>query len=97
MTQLRHSTTPSPLPRANRSALSTITGSASPLATSNPRIVHLVTDCPFCGRPAAYPGRSRNGALALAECDHCDVYFDFDANEVYAAGALDHSLLYDAS
>ena len=47
----------------------------------------LVLDCPFCGRPAAYPGRGKLGELALAECDRCDVYFDFADVEVYVAEA----------
>ena len=43
-------------------------------------------DCPFCGRPVAYPGRGKAGEPALAECPRCDVYFDFADAEVYAAG-----------
>jgi hypothetical protein len=46
--------------------------------------LRLVLDCPFCGRVAPYPGRSRDGSLAMAECLHCDVYFDFAEVEVYA-------------
>jgi hypothetical protein len=49
--------------------------------------LRLVLDCPFCGRAVPYPGRSRNGSLALAECLHCDVYFDFAEVEVYATAA----------
>ena len=62
-----------------------------------PEDLRLVVACPFCGRPAAYPGRTRDGALALAECDRCDVYFDFDANEVHVARTLDPSPRDDAS
>ena len=36
--------------------------------------------------PSPYPGRPRDGSLPLAECLACDVYFAFDADEVYAAG-----------
>ena len=45
----------------------------------------LVLDCPFCGRPVAYPGRGRDGEPAMAACRRCDVYFDFDDAEVYVA------------
>ena len=42
------------------------------------------SDCPFCGRPA--PLEAAAGALPpLAECDRCDVYFDYRPAEVYAA------------
>jgi hypothetical protein len=47
----------------------------------------LALDCPFCGHPAAYPGRGRRGEPALAECGRCDVYFDFADAEVYVADA----------
>jgi hypothetical protein len=46
--------------------------------------LRLHVDCAFCGRPADYPGLARDGAQALAECDRCDIYFDFDPHEVYA-------------
>jgi hypothetical protein len=49
-----------------------------------PADLRLVLDCPFCGRAVPYPGRSRDGSLALAECLGCDVYFDFAEVEVYA-------------
>ena len=44
-------------------------------------VLHL--DCPFCGRPVAYPG----AASKLAACDHCDLDFDFSIEEVYTAAA----------
>jgi hypothetical protein len=47
----------------------------------------LAVDCPFCGRPAAYPGLASGGEPALAECARCDVYFDFDPADVYATAA----------
>ena len=52
-----------------------------------PEDLRLVIDCPFCGRAVPYPGRATDGSPALAEClaPRCDVYFDFDPGEVYAA------------
>jgi hypothetical protein len=52
-----------------------------------PEDLRLVVDCPFCGRPVPYPGTVRDGSPTLAECadPRCDVYFDFDPSEVYAA------------
>ena len=51
-----------------------------------PEDLRLVVDCPFCGRAVPYPGRSRDGSPALAEClgPTCDVYFDFHESDVYA-------------
>ena len=53
-----------------------------------PEDLRLVVDCPFCGTAVSYPGRVGDGSQALAECQgpRCDVYFDFDPGEVYAAG-----------
>jgi hypothetical protein len=49
-----------------------------------PEDLHLAVDCPFCGRPAPIePPADVPGALA--ECDRCDVYFDYRPHEVYAA------------
>lgn len=62
---------------------------ASRPADLEPEDLRLVLDCPFCGVPVAYPGTTRDGSLALAECDSCDVYFDFAVKEVYAVGAAD--------
>jgi hypothetical protein len=52
-----------------------------------PEELRLVVDCPFCGRAVPYPGRVGDGSHALAECPRptCDVYFDFEESEVYAA------------
>ena len=49
----------------------------------------LVVACPRCRRPVAYPGLSGDGSPAMAECarPRCDLYFDFDPAEVYAARA----------
>jgi hypothetical protein len=49
-----------------------------------PEDIELVLDCPFCRRPVPYPGPAGDGSAAMAECDPCDVYFDFDPAEVYA-------------
>jgi hypothetical protein len=49
-----------------------------------PEDLRLAVDCPFCDRPAPIdlpvdvPG-------ALAECDRCDIYFDYRPGDVYAA------------
>ena len=52
-----------------------------------PEDLRLVVDCPFCGHAVPYPGPARDGSTTLAECadPRCDVYFDFDLAEVYAA------------
>jgi hypothetical protein len=54
-----------------------------------PEDLRLFVDCPFCGRPVPYPGRVGDDSPALAECTdpRCDVYFDFDVSDVYAAGS----------
>lgn len=49
-----------------------------------PGDLRFVLDCPFCGHLVAHPGTVPGGALALAECLRCDVYFDFAEKEVYA-------------
>jgi hypothetical protein len=56
-----------------------------PARTLEPEDLRLVVDCPFCGRAVPYPGRSRDGSPALAECLNpaCDVYFDFTEADVY--------------
>ena len=57
-------------------------------ADLEPDDLTLAVDCPFCRRPVPYPGLARDGSAALAECDRCDVYFDFDPGEVYAEAAF---------
>ena len=47
----------------------------------------LVVDCPFCGRAVPYHGRCSDGSKPLAECERCDVYFDFADEDVYPAPA----------
>ena len=45
----------------------------------------LVVHCPFCRGSVPYPGRSRDGSPTLAECEACDVYFEFEDHDVYPA------------
>ena len=45
----------------------------------------LVVRCPFCRGVVAYPGRSRDGSAAPAECPGCDVDFEFDDRDVFPA------------
>ena len=45
--------------------------------------LRLVVHCPFCREPVAYPGRSRDGSSALAECEACDIYFEFEDRDVF--------------
>jgi hypothetical protein len=54
----------------------------------------LVVHCPFCRGAVPYPGRSRDGSAALAECEGCDVYFPFRDGDVFPASTrrvADHS------
>jgi hypothetical protein len=46
-----------------------------------PEEIVLRLDCPFCRRSVAYP----DTGCHVAECDHCDLEFDFAVSEVYAA------------
>ena len=43
----------------------------------------LVLSCPFCRKAVPYPGQASDGSEAMAECELCDVYFGFDARQVY--------------
>ena len=47
-----------------------------------PEDIRLVLGCPFCGRPVPYPGPAAAGSEPMAECERCDVYFDFLPQEV---------------
>lgn len=58
-----------------------------------PEDLRLVLDCPFCRQPVPYPDATQTGDPALAECDHCDVYFDFAPSDVYAAAVHDSEVL----
>jgi hypothetical protein len=64
---------------------------SDPQADPEPDDLRLVINCPFCRAPVPYPGRVADGSLAMGECDGCDVYFPFEADEVYAAGPRDAS------
>ncbi len=54
-------------------------------AGREPDPLYLVVDCPFCGKGNPLPS-GPGGLPALAECDRCDVFFDYAPAEVYAAG-----------
>ncbi len=45
--------------------------------------ITLVVHCPFCRNAVAYPGRSSDGSTAMAECDACDIFFDFADRDVF--------------
>jgi hypothetical protein len=47
----------------------------------------LVVHCPFCRQAVPYPGRSRDGSAALAECADCDVYFECEDRDVFPASS----------
>jgi hypothetical protein len=47
-----------------------------------PEGIRLVLECPFCGRPVPYPGPAADGSEPIAECERCDVDFDFFPEEV---------------
>jgi len=38
--------------------------------------------CPLCGRAVPHPPWLRDGSLALAECDDCDLYFEASARAI---------------
>jgi hypothetical protein len=52
-----------------------------------PEDIRLVLDCPFCRQPVPYPRPTPDGSQTMGECDRCDVYFDFDLEEVYTTAA----------
>ena len=58
---------------------------AGPAANLEPEDLHLAVDCPFCGKSNKLPS-GPGGMPSLAECDRCDVFFDYAPAEVYAAG-----------
>jgi hypothetical protein len=53
-----------------------------------PEDVNLVVACPHCRRHVPYPGMTRDGALAMAECAGCDVYFFVRPDSVAVASAI---------
>jgi hypothetical protein len=53
-----------------------------------PEDLRLVVTCPFCRALVPYAGLAGDGSLPMGECLACDVYFPFEADEVFAAGTL---------
>jgi hypothetical protein len=49
--------------------------------------LRLVVSCPFCRGAVPYPGRSPDGSAAMAECEHCDVYFEAEDRDVFPASS----------
>jgi len=53
-------------------------------ADLEPEELALCVECPFCRKPLPFPGPVRGGQLPLGECPDCDVYFDVEADDVFA-------------
>jgi hypothetical protein len=51
-----------------------------------PEDLSLAVACPFCGRRCDLMADA-DGLPAMAECDPCDVYFDYRPDEVDAVGS----------
>jgi transcription elongation factor Elf1 len=49
-----------------------------------PEDLVLALDCPFCGRTVVLDTAPGVPLPAVAECDRCDVYFEYRADELYA-------------
>src|SRR5262249_25135285 len=47
-----------------------------------PEDLVLAVLCPFCRSAIAYPGPTHDGAVPLAECPSCDVYFEITPDEI---------------
>jgi hypothetical protein len=47
----------------------------------------LIVFCPFCRQPTDYLGRAGDGSAVLAECDGCDVFFEFEDHDVFPASS----------
>jgi hypothetical protein len=47
-----------------------------------PEDIQLVLACPFCEQLVPYPGSAAAGSELMAECERCDVHFDFLPQEV---------------
>jgi hypothetical protein len=58
---------------------------AGPPGDLEPEDLQLCVTCPFCGRSNPLPP-GPGGLPALAECEGCDVDFDYRPAEVYAVG-----------
>jgi hypothetical protein len=50
-----------------------------------PEDLGLVAACPHCRCQVPYPGMTRDGALVMAECVQCDVYFHVPPEKVAVA------------
>jgi hypothetical protein len=91
-TQLVHS-----IASATGESLRTIHGLGFSLVTESPddlepENLQLVIDGPFCRGPLPYPGLAGDGSLPMGECLSCDLFFPFEADEVYAAGTINSGL-----
>jgi hypothetical protein len=53
----------------------------NPRRADLPKDPFVVLDCPICGRQVDFPGTTDHG-LPMAECDHCDIYFDFKPEDI---------------
>jgi hypothetical protein len=58
-----------------------------PREQPEPEEICLVVFCPFCRQPTDYPGRAGDGSAVLAECDGCDVFFEFEDRDVFPASS----------
>ena len=54
-------------------------------ADLEPEDLTLCVECPFCRKPLPFPGAVQGGSLPLGECLKCDVYFDIEPADVFAA------------
>ena len=54
-------------------------------ADLEPEDLALCIECPFCRKTRPFPGPTRGGDVPLGECPDCDVYFDIEPGDVFAA------------
>ena len=52
-----------------------------------PRTSGWSSTAPSAAGQVPYPGRSRDGSAAMAECADCDVYFPFEDRDVFPASS----------
>ncbi len=57
-----------------------------PAVNLEPEDLHLAVACSFCGSSCVLPAGPVDPNL-LAECDRCDIYFDFDVHDIHVAGS----------
>lgn len=57
------------------------------ISEPSPEDLALVLDCPFCRRRVVLvtPGSTNRELPVVAECDPCDVYFDYRLDEIYVS------------